>query len=339
MREVGEQCASIRHSNSVPSTKSVLEVLQKCEQIASTFVSRERELAAGAIDKGNSTSSLLDLEEDTNSKQRRPSSSSKPLAARGRKGDLPRQLSQITTALLKDDKVYITLDVLHSYTKIETTLKRAKGLPEIFRLFANKPVPKENSSPPEYSKAKPKAMGSAVPTPIAAMALDVAIEQRNLPLVSRIIDTTFATPAFYRARLVTRTTLPALGLAISPFAAYGIADWAASVQNTMEPSTAKGITLAAILAYIGVTTSTGFVAVTTANDHMERVVWIPGTPLRERWLRDAERQAWDKVACAWGFKDPYLRGEEEGEDWEDLREEIGMRGMLLDKTELLPGME
>jgi hypothetical protein len=42
---------------------------------------------------------------------------------------------------------------------------------------------------------------------------------------------------------------------------------------------------------------------------------------------------------AWGFKDVLRRGEEEGEEWENLREFIGMRGMILDKTELMEGMQ
>jgi hypothetical protein len=72
---------------------------------------------------------------------------------------------------------------------------------------------------------------------------------------------------------------------------------------------------------------------------MERVVWQSGVPLRHRWLREEERAALDRVAVAWGFKDIYMRGEEEGEEWDSLREFIGMRGMILDKTDLMPGMQ
>ena len=78
---------------------------------------------------------------------------------------------------------------------------------------------------------------------------------------------------------------------------------------------------------------------TTANDHMERVTWANGTPLRERWLREEERQMYDLVAAAWGFKEGWKRGEEEGEDWMALRELIGMRRMMLDRVELMEGME
>lgn len=128
-------------------------------------------------------------------------------------------------------------------------------------------------------------------------------------------------------------------LATTPLGCYVAASWAASFQNTMEPSTATAVAFAATLAYVGGTSSVGVLAIVTANDHMERVVWMPGVPLRQRWLREEERAALDKVSIAWGFKDVYMRGEEEGEEWDTLREFIGMRGMILDKTDLMEGMQ
>ena len=47
----------------------------------------------------------------------------------------------------------------------------------------------------------------------------------------------------------------------------------------------------------------------------------------------------DRVACIWGFNQNSRRGEEEGPDWEALREWIGLRGMILDKVSLMEGME
>ncbi len=61
--------------------------------------------------------------------------------------------------------------------------------------------------------------------------------------------------------------------------------------------------------------------------------------LRERWLREEERAAFDRLALAWGFREKWRRGEERGEDWDALREFCARRGMILDKTELLEGME
>lgn len=107
----------------------------------------------------------------------------------------------------------------------------------------------------------------------------------------------------------------------------------------MDPTAATNMAFAGILAYVGFTATIGVVAVTTSNDQMDRITWATGTPLRERWLREEERALIDQVAGAWGFKDLSKRGEEEGRDWETLREWVGMRGMMLDRVELMEGME
>ena len=72
---------------------------------------------------------------------------------------------------------------------------------------------------------------------------------------------------------------------------------------------------------------------------MDRVTWARGVPLWERWVREEERAALDRVAGKWGFAARERRGEEEGEEWEVLREECGVRGMCLDRVELMEGME
>ena len=79
--------------------------------------------------------------------------------------------------------------------------------------------------------------------------------------------------------------------------------------------------------------------VTTANDQMDRITWAKGVPLWERWVREEERAALDRVAGKWGFGDVERRGEEEGGEWEVLREAVGLRGMVLDRSELMEGME
>ena len=107
----------------------------------------------------------------------------------------------------------------------------------------------------------------------------------------------------------------------------------------MEPGAATAVAFAGILTYVGATATIGVVAMTTANDQMDRVTWATGMPLRERWLREEERAAVDRVAGAWGFRESWRRGEEEGEEWEMLREWVGVRGMVLDRVELMEGME
>lgn len=310
-----------------------MELLEKCHKVAETLVLRGKDEGT-SNEEGNAISSLLDMEEKKAASVAARANSSQSLDPR-----LADSITRITTGILMDEKVFISPEALQSYTTTQVLLGRVDHCPEIFRLYANKPVPEEGSSPIKFHKADPKHVNSAVPTELATLALDLAIAQKNLSLVLAIIDNTFCAPAFHRAKVFKKAGVPLAGLAAAPAACYALASMASTFQNTMDPSTATGIAFAASLAYVGGTASMGILAITTANDQMERVVWLPGIPLRQRWLREEERAAMDKVALAWGFKDPSIRGEEVGEEWEALREFVGMRGMILDKTELMEGME
>ncbi|KAI9041963.1 uncharacterized protein KD926_006300 [Aspergillus affinis] len=326
--------AQLRKSESVPSDESVVQLLKRCQELAETIVHADQEKPeTPSKTKGDDViTSLLDLEEKSGSQKPSPK-------AKVTQPYLPESLGQVAYDILADEKVFISPEALAYYTKTATLLKQADHCPEIFHLYAHKPVPEENSSPIKYHKANPKNINSAVPTELAHMALDVATEQRNLPLVLAIIDTTFCAPAFHRAKVFKKAAVPLGALGTTPIACYAIASWASTLQNTMDASTATGIAFAASLAYVGGVSSIGILAITTANDQMQRVTWLSGVPLRHRWLREEERAALDKVAVKWGFKNISMWGEEEGEEWESLREFIGMRGMILDKTELMPGMQ
>ena len=107
----------------------------------------------------------------------------------------------------------------------------------------------------------------------------------------------------------------------------------------MDPTYATGVAFAGIMTYIFTISGLGYVVITTANDQMDRVTWARGVPLWERWVREEERAALDRVAGKWGFQQVDRRGEEEGEEWEALREFVGLRGMELDRVELMEGME
>ncbi len=329
LHEVQAGCAELLNSQTVPSNSALVELLQKCLDIAETIVQPNRP----STNTDSEISSLLHLEEKNGKKTSQPTRNaqiSHPAAD---------TLCRIVHELLTDEKVFISPEALNSYVKIHTLLKRPQHFPEIFHLYANKPIPEENSSPIKYLRPNPKSINSAIPADLANMAIDVAIEQRDLGLVLAIIDNSLCAPAFHRAKFFKRAAAPLGVLATTPLGCYVAASWAASFQNTMEPSTATAVAFAATLAYVGGTSSVGVLAIVTANDHMERVVWMPGVPLRQRWLREEERAALDKVSIAWGFKDVYMRGEEEGEEWDTLREFIGMRGMILDKTDLMEGMQ
>ncbi|KAL4786112.1 hypothetical protein BJX76DRAFT_322582 [Aspergillus varians] len=329
LREIETGSAELRSSQTVPSNEAVVQLLQKCLDVAEAIVQPNR----ASTKEDNEISSLLNLEEKNTKK------ASKAVQNAQLAQPSADTLCRIVHDLLTDDKIFISPEALTFYVKIHTLLKRPKHFPEIFHLYAHKPIPEENSSPIKYLRPNPKDINSAIPVDLANMALDVAIEQRNLGLVLAIIDHTFCTPAFHRAKFFKRAAIPLGILTTTPLGCYVAASWAASLQNTMEPSTATAIAFAATLSYVGGTSSVGLLSIVTANDHMERVVWVPGVPLRQRWLREEERAALDRVALAWGFKDVYMRGEEEGEEWESLREFIGMRSMILDKTDLMQGMQ
>ncbi|KAG0155037.1 hypothetical protein PDIDSM_610 [Penicillium digitatum] len=319
IKEIARDASTLHQSNTVASNEVVVELLHRCQRVAESLVSRERDQSEeSSKGEGSAISSLLNLEE----KQTASKSKGKPKSSQHPDPRLTDSVSQIAVGLLKDEKVFISPEALASCTETLTLLRRAEHFPEIFQLYAYKPVPEEGSSPVKLLKANPKNWLTWLLGP-----------------PSRSIDNTFCAPAFHRAKIFKKAGVPIIGLTAAPAACYALASWAATFQNTMDPNVATGIAFAATLAYVGGTASMGILAITTANDQMERVVWIPGIPLRQRWLREEERAAMDRVAVAWGFTDPYMRGEEVGEEWESLREVIGMRGMILDKTELMEGMQ
>ncbi|EXJ85025.1 hypothetical protein A1O3_05700 [Capronia epimyces CBS 606.96] len=248
-------------------------------------------------------------------------------------------IAELSYALLRDPKVYISEEVLQVYVRIQCLLGRPQYLPEIFHLYAHKKLPNQNAKPVTYSNPWPKMPKYAIPFDLAEAALESAILSKNLPLALAIIDTTVATPAFQANKILRRATLPGLFVTGTPLAAYAGADWVSNWQNTMDVEMAKYTAVAGAVAYIGTLTTIGFVAVTTANDQMVRVVWRPGTGLAHRWIKEEERAFFDRLALAWGFQEKHRWGEEEGEDWHRLRDECGMRDMILDKTDLMEGMQ
>jgi hypothetical protein len=132
--------------------------------------------------------------------------------------------------------------------------------------------------------------------------------------------------------------VPTLLASITPLALYMIASELSVYSGYIDPWTFKLYAFAGMSTYVMCTGTLGFVALTTYNDHHDRVVWRPGVPLLDRYLREDERAALDRIACAWGFKELWKRGDEEGEEWEGLRQWVLLRGMVLDKPDLMPGM-
>lgn len=335
LQDVLKQSRTILSAQTVPEQKPLLDLLQLCRSIVDISLSEKHPInASQAVEEDSATSSLLDLD---NGSKRKPAP--KPTNKKTFRQKAATSISSVLNDIVRDPKIFLFPELLTYYTEIQCRLGNADHIPEVFTLYATKPAPQAKGSEIIYHKTSPNSAKNAIPKDLADKALEVALEQKNMALALAIVDASYCRPAFKNDKILRKAGLPIAGLIAAPPAAYAIASYLATLQETMAQGTATWMAFAAIMAYIGVTSSVGLVAITTANDQMERVSWLPGTPLRQRWLREDEREGMDKIAQAWGFKDPAMRGEEEGQDWENLREILGMRGMVLDKTELMEGME
>ena len=241
--------------------------------------------------------------------------------------------------IAKDPKVFMTQRLLELYTRTQNVLGQPQSFPHIFDLYASKPIPEPRTFPIKFRNPNIRSPSAAVSLPLAQSALNAAIEAKDLALCLNIIETSVCAPAFRRAKFIRKALLPLTAIALSPLAAYNIAWQMCKDSDLVDPQTLTNYATVGIIAYLGFTITIGFVALTTANDQMDRITWIPGTPLSERWNREEERALLDRVAGAWGLKNPEKRGSEEGKEWEELRNWAFGRGMYLDKPELMEGME
>ncbi|TKA25006.1 hypothetical protein B0A50_06104 [Salinomyces thailandicus] len=257
------------------------------------------------------------------------------------KASLLNLISEKAEHILRHPTIFITPAILKAYVHLQTFLHQPASLPDIFHLYAHKSTPtaQANKAEPTLTPTNPDQINAAIPPATALLALDSAIQCHDLSLALALITTTFRAPAFKKAKILRQGLIPASGLAIAPLAAYTLSTHFGAWQSTMDPGYATSVAFAGILTYVAAVSSIGYVAITTANDQMDRVTWAPGVPLWERWIREEERAALDQVAGAWGFAAVERRGEEEGGEWERLREFVGVGGMVLDRVELMEGME
>ncbi|KAI1093099.1 hypothetical protein F5B19DRAFT_491866 [Rostrohypoxylon terebratum] len=235
------------------------------------------------------------------------------------------KISQDAYAVISHPPVFITPRLLEKYVRIQARLGKPETLPQVFQMYASKLMPRASKGAIKYVKQSPNKIANAIEPEVIEKALDTAVEAKNLDAAVGIIENTYATKAFIRNKLLRKCLLPGGTLAATPVAAYLLATSFSTIQNTMDSGFATNIAFAGILAYVGFTGSLGLVALTTANDQMNRVTWNQGVPLRLRWIREEERAALDKIACAWGFHEKWRQGEEEGPDWDALREYISTK--------------
>ena len=336
--------SQITSANVVPDEVAVLELLNRIYEFSNVIVFGQTEAPSEAdLDNAstNTPTVLDDLDEPRLARNKKnvshgAATGGMSLSFRNKAADT---LCELIYTLVRDPNVFIAPTILEVYTRVQCLLGKPEYLPEIFYLYAHKPKPIAGSSPIRYSDPWPDTPKNAVPMALSDAALDCAIQKKDMPLAIAIIDTTVATKAFRTYKVLRKATLPALALTATPLIAYAGATWVSTYQNVWDTDMAVYTTMAGSLAYIGTLSTIGFVAITTWNDQMQRVTWLVGTPLTQRWLREEERSYFDRVALAWGFQERWRRGEEQGEEWEGLRELVGQRGMVLDKTELMDGME
>jgi hypothetical protein len=320
-----------------PKEEAILEFLTTCEDLARYFKRIPDSPGLPTKNRVTPAQNLLFLDERDESPEPRTQPATAVTSAI--RENAVKRLSVSAYQIITSPNVFITPKILESYVNIQSLLERPETLSHVFTLYAHKPVPIGGTSSVRFMAAKPNKTSSAVSLKIANAALSVAIQAKNLPLCLDIINSTVCTTAFRRAKILTNALLPLSALVLAPLAIYSLASQLVVFQDTMSPEMATNIAFAGIFSYVAFTGTIGLVAMTTANDQMDRVTWALGMPLRDRWLREEERAMLDRVAGAWGFKESARRGEEEGYDWEALKEFSGLRGMVLDRVSLMDGME
>ncbi|KAI1379603.1 hypothetical protein F4677DRAFT_337723 [Hypoxylon crocopeplum] len=324
----------------IPPEADVSAALQACRIVANYIMDDavQPQITHMVNEFDSTASELLSLDMTKNPKSSK--SSETPLVdITAQVKEIIDRISDTAYAVLAHPPVFVTPELLEKYVDVQARLVRPETLPQVFQMYASKPVPRETAGSISYSKQNPNKIANTIQPKVIEKALDTAIEARNLDAAVGIIENGYAAKAFIRNKLLRQCVLPVGTFAATPLAAYVLAMNLSDLQSSMDSATATNVAFAGILAYVGFTASIGVVALTTANDQMRRVTWAPGIPLRLRWIREEERAALDKIACAWGFREKWRQGEEEGEDWDALREYIGQKGMVLDRTELMEGMD
>lgn len=330
LREVASERDALLAGEQVPTEFEVLKALMNCEILAKSCVNPQGH--GGTRETLAASTTLLSIDEQK--------SSSGSLTLPSFVQVVLKQLSQIAYSILTGGNVFLTPEILSLYVKMQAMLRSPETFPDVFYLYAHKPVPLEGTDPIRFREQKPNSYKNAIDKETAELALQCAIATRQLTVAFAIVENTYAAHAFQRRKLLGKALLPGfILLGAAPLGSYGLAQQLAAFQNTIDTNVATNLAFIGICTYVASCASMGYLALTTSNDQMERVSWMPGVPLWERWVREEERAALDRIAMAWGFKERWKRGEEEGEDWEALRDYCGSKGVILDRTCLMDDME
>ncbi|KAL2889396.1 hypothetical protein HOO65_030897 [Ceratocystis lukuohia] len=311
----------------VPCEPVIMTALRACHTAAKAITSANAETGK---QPGNS---LLQVDDKL-----AKAPSHKSTFAELRKNTMLR-ISQAAFNIISAPNVVVTMPLLKQYIQIHAELGLANTVAEALAMYGSKPVPVESANGViSFKKRYPKLPSAAIDEDVAAAALQVALQAKNLDAAVNIVDVCYCTQAFYLRKIMASATVPALAAGLIPATSYGIASAFASYNSSIDPGMATSFAFMGIMAYIGFTGSMGVVARMSMMDHMNRVTWMPGTPMRKRWLREDERAAMDKIATAWGFQESWKHGEESGPEWASLREYLGLKDMILDRVEFMEGM-
>ncbi|ROW11511.1 hypothetical protein VMCG_00988 [Cytospora schulzeri] len=287
----------------IPSEQDVLAALRQCDKAASLVHDiLAKHLSGTAAKSDTSASSLLSLD------------GSKAALTQSRDTKVSEaidDLSQVALDIVSQPTVLITPQVLDLYIETQARLGRVETLPHVLALYATKPKPRSSRGSLKYVKQSAGKAANAIDPDIVEKALDATIEAKNLDAAVGVIENTYATHAFGRAKLLKKALLPASVAVATPFAVYVLASNLSQLQDSLDQRTATVVATAGIMTYVGC------------------------IPLRERWIREEERAALDKVACTFGFSQSHRFGEEEGLEFQALREFILRKGMVLDRVELM----
>ncbi|KAI9727488.1 MAG: hypothetical protein M1828_006430 [Chrysothrix sp. TS-e1954] len=335
----------------IPSEADALAALQAIESATERLVNLERPRPSPSTQgpatpqrDSTATSTLLSLDAQTSKATSKPAPKKPPMISDSLFQARSSALSNLAYNLLTHPPVFISPALLKSYTTIHSLLTRPATFPEIFSLYASKPTPHLDPKSTTISYRTPtpsqkNRINTAIPIQHADTALATAIRTRSLPTSLSIISTTTSRPSFKRRRILTRASPFLAAIPLAPVAAAILASRMATYQTGMDAETFTSNAGMGVLAYMGVVGALGYTALTSANDQMRRVTWVVGMPLWERWVREEERRMLDLVVGAFGFRDRRRWGEEEGVEWNVLKEFAGVRGMIVDKVELMEGME
>ncbi|KAL8872402.1 MAG: hypothetical protein Q9174_001968, partial [Haloplaca sp. 1 TL-2023] len=253
--EVTTKANLVLHSSAVPDASVVEDALRACEQLASFLARISPSNGETPRLEISPASNLLSLEESQNeSKTQRQKDIPWTISAQNAATQL---ISTTAYKVVTDPKVFITPKVLSAYVHVQSLLNRPRSLPEIFKLYASKPVPKSSSKSITYSHPSPRKPSAHIPLPVANDALSAAIKIKDLPLCFDIIESSVCAPAYRLSRFLRKAFIPVSGAALAPFAIYQLASQLSAYQVTMDSRMATNLFFGGILAYVGFTSTLG----------------------------------------------------------------------------------